>query len=244
MLKEHDLYAFPDDIGIEAAMRFASIRRWHMLDLTRVQTLAEHSANVALLAYVITITGPDMFFGPAAVVATHALLHDVGEVFTGDMPTPTKKNFRQSMDELERSVTPKFLIRNTEQHVRLLIKVCDIADGIRFLLQHGGGAIHNHAISGLRSQLHQKFSQMAQEWPGHVYSHVIDKVCLYAFETRDGITVPAGQTDERQMVLDLARGPGDIPRGTGRELRDFAPWTRNRVVGTEGSDPIKAGCTD
>jgi hypothetical protein len=57
--------AYPvDKAGIETVMRLHSVKRWHMIDTTRIQTLAEHSANVALLAFYIARTAPRMFFGP------------------------------------------------------------------------------------------------------------------------------------------------------------------------------------
>ena len=59
--------------GLEAVTRFQSIRRWHMVDTTRSQSIAEHSANVALLAYHIAIYAPEGYFGSAAGVLAPAM---------------------------------------------------------------------------------------------------------------------------------------------------------------------------
>jgi hypothetical protein len=240
----HKHYAFPDDIEIEAVMRFASIRRWHMLDLTRVQTLAEHSANVGLLAYTIAMRAPDMYFGPAAHVAAYGLLHDVGEVFVGDMPTPTKKEFGPAIDNLERALTPFNMFMDVSREVRLLVKICDIADGIRYLTQHSVGAIRDHAIQGLKDQFASRFLMAMRAWPMQVAELVIDKAQLYAYEFRDIAASRLVYPYAKQMDPDLARGSGSVPGGPGRELRDEGTGPRDRMVGTEGPNPLKFGGTD
>ena len=40
-------------IGVEMIIRFAAVRRWHIVQTDRMQTLAEHACNVAMLAALI-----------------------------------------------------------------------------------------------------------------------------------------------------------------------------------------------
>lgn len=48
--------------ALESIMRIQAVKRWHMIDTTRTQNLAEHSANVAMLAMLIALSAPIEFF--------------------------------------------------------------------------------------------------------------------------------------------------------------------------------------
>lgn len=169
------------DAPIEAVMRLRSVKRWHMIDTTRTQTLAEHSANVAALVLLIGRTAPGMFFDTATAVMA-ALTHDVGEVFMGDIPTMTKP-YLLGADELELNVTPRVLQTDVAPKEKLLIKICDLADGIRFIRIHGVDVTAAHAQAGLEKQLRQRYIQAtAEHWPAEVVSRVRHVVNIYAYE--------------------------------------------------------------
>lgn len=167
--------------GIETAMRFHAVKRWHMIDTTRQQTLAEHSANVALLAYYLAMSSPLMWFGPATVVATLALIHDLAEAFTGDIPTHTKR-LVEGVDQLEGRVLPSMFQLEAPRNIRMLIKICDLVDGIRFIRLHGVDVTSRHAQEGLEAQLAEKFKDAEEEWPAEVVLHVRTNAKFYAYE--------------------------------------------------------------
>lgn len=171
---------------IETVMRFHAVKRWHMIDTTRQQTLAEHSANVALLAYGIAVNAPGMFFGPALALAGIALLHDIPEVFTGDIPSHTKQ-YISGVDELEKQVTPSmFTVDGVTPDEKRLIKMCDLADGIRFIRLHGVDVTARHA----REQLEEKLTVHREAiradvpggWPPEIETHVAKWIYFYAYE--------------------------------------------------------------
>lgn len=169
---------------METVMRLQAVKRWHMIETTRIQTLAEHTANVALLAWVIALTSPGGFF-QASSAANIALVHDTPEAFTGDIPSHTKRSLPpRLLDELERAVTPKvFFIPLMEPSSReaLLVKLCDLADGIRFIRLHGVDVTAKHAQAGLEEQLATQW-MLAIKWPRHIYDHVFERVMFYAYE--------------------------------------------------------------
>lgn len=73
------------------------IARWGLMRSHRTETLAEHTADTAQLAYLLAVLAKQRYDAPAdpAKVAAAALFHDAGEILTGDMPTPVKyKNDR------------------------------------------------------------------------------------------------------------------------------------------------------
>lgn len=261
MSKVHDHYAYPHDPEIEAVMRFGSVKRWHMLDTTKTQTLAEHSGNVALLAHLIAYNAPGMFFGPSLEAAMFGLLHDVSEVFTGDIPTPTKRHL-VGLKAIEDKVLPYTFRWQASDDIKMMVKICDLADGIRFIRLHGVGVTGRHATEGLIEQFDILVADAITKWPPEVLSHVVEKAWFYAHET--GVTDAPGPEvpDGGPVAADLARGQGDNAGGTGFELRDaltgvteimrgagaiieitnpsYAEWLRNRVVGTEGSEPFQS----
>ena len=173
---------------LETVMRLQSVKRWHMIDTTRQQTLAEHTANVAILAWHISGTAPAMYFGPSSEIATYALMHDVGEVFMGDIPTHTKRSSAEMFEackKIELSVTPPSMSIKVPERIRYLIKACDLADGIRFIRLHGVGVTARHAESGLVAQQEQVFRSMKQVGiPEDVVAHVLAKCSKYVEDAR------------------------------------------------------------
>lgn len=177
-------YAYgPEMQAVEAVMRLHSVKRWHMIDTTRQQTLAEHSANVAMLVMLVAATAPIFTFGDPSMLAAAALVHDLPECFTGDIPTLTKRSLK-GLEELEDRVTPavfKFRICGSSA---ALIKICDLADGIRFIRLHGVDATARHARGGLEDQLRHRLedAQRIHEWPDEVVRHVRKHIMFYAYE--------------------------------------------------------------
>ena len=164
--------------GLEAVTRFQSIKRWHMIDTCRQQSIAEHSANVALLAYHIAVFAPGTYFGPAQNLLAPALFHDLPEVFMGDIPTHTKRHLK-GVTELEDNLTPTEFRYEASAQVHLLVKLCDLADGLSFIEKYGVDRVAVFAMKGLHTQLDKKFAKARTEWPEDVYRYVHDKVYLY-----------------------------------------------------------------
>jgi 5'-deoxynucleotidase len=72
------------------------VRRWHT-HANLHQNVADHAWGVA---FIIIKLHPS----PSMALIKEALFHDSGEIFTGDVPTPCKKNFpafRVLLEEIE-----------------------------------------------------------------------------------------------------------------------------------------------
>ena len=170
----------PESRAIEAITRFASVKRWHMIDTTKTQSVAEHSANVALLARYIAATAPGVYFGNPASVAGYALVHDLEEVFTGDIPTLTKRML-SGVRELEVQVMPRVFLTDHAgpESVAPLVKLCDLADAIRFIRIYGIGAEAAWARQGLEQQMGDLFRAAEDVWPEHVFVRVLHAIYEY-----------------------------------------------------------------
>lgn len=230
-----------DTVRLETVMRLSAVKRWHMIDTTRSQNLAEHSANVALLAYSIAVSIPKMYFGPALSIAGLALLHDMPEVFIGDIPTHSKKWLDKSaLDATEEAVTPwEFRCFPVDLKTKCLIKICDLADAIRFIRIHGTDITSKHAQAGIEKQYWDKYQEVCPDWPAEVLYHVFRDSFFYAYETRidsPGAIIPA---HVREMVANLARGQGSESGGAGSELCYARTGARDGVARVEGIDPTK-----
>jgi hypothetical protein len=177
----NEFYAYPPEYSmVEAVMRFQAVKRWHMIDTTRQQTLAEHSANVAALVYLLCTSCPEAYFATAdATIA--ALFHDMPEVFTGDIPSLSKTHI-DGLDELEHEVTPAIAKIVANSSSRLLIKLCDLADGIRFIRLHGVDITGTHAKTGLEEKFKSKLLDAREMWPEIVADHVQHYLTFYIYE--------------------------------------------------------------
>lgn len=231
MSNKLDHYAYPHSPALEAVMRLSAVKRWHMIDTTRTQNLAEHSANVAALAYAVAITAPGMAYGAAHFVAGFALFHDIDEVFIGDIPTHSKRWLDQDgLKRAAKEITPPELRQDGwPKQVIDLVKLCDLADGIRFIRIHGVDMTATHAQQGLEEQYWRKIMNFAPVSEPVLY-HTICQTYFYAYEAGVGAAPRTFPSDAWDLVVDMARRQGDYAGGSGPELRDAFPWTRNRVA--------------
>lgn len=81
------------------------IKRWGLMRNVNDENLAEHSAQVSMIAHALALIGNKYFSRSYNVekIALAALYHDAAEVYTGDMPTPVKY-FTSEMRENYKSI--------------------------------------------------------------------------------------------------------------------------------------------
>ncbi len=81
---------------------------------TENENLAEHTAEVAMVAHILCFIG-NKYFGKnydADRAVSLALYHDVPEIFTGDLPTPIKyynKETKESYSEIEKNYLDRMI---------------------------------------------------------------------------------------------------------------------------------------
>lgn len=90
------------------------IRRWSLMQNGSPENIQEHSHRVAVLAHALGAIREEIF-GKAADperAAFLALLHDAGEVMTGDLPTPVKyfdSRIREAYRGIEEAANQRLL---------------------------------------------------------------------------------------------------------------------------------------
>ncbi len=94
--------------------RMKYINRWGLMRNTRVENVAEHSFQTAVIAHALACIEKVVFGGnvdPEKAVAI-AIYHETAEVITGDLPTPVKyfnDEIRSAYKDLERYAEKKLL---------------------------------------------------------------------------------------------------------------------------------------
>ena len=98
--------------------RMKYISRWALMRNASSESLSEHTLETAILAHALVTLHNARFLEegepplPAERAATLALLHDVPEVLTGDLPTPVKyhsEHLRAAYKQVEESACASLL---------------------------------------------------------------------------------------------------------------------------------------
>ncbi len=94
--------------------RLRLIRRWGLMHATQPENDAEHSLQAAMIAHGLAVLARESFGKEISPehVATLAMYHDVGEIFTGDLPTPVKHHdavIHEAYSRMEQQALQKLL---------------------------------------------------------------------------------------------------------------------------------------
>ena len=177
-LERNRFAAYPDlDPSLEVVIRFQEIKRWHMVDMTPTQNLASHSATVALLAGHITHTCPGLYLGASRDMIVEGLIHDIGETMTGDIPGHVKEVIGDFPKMLETQLTPNWLRPSNDRNIRHLIKLCDLAEAVRYAKIRGVTRVASWAADQLRKSYSDALAKAEADWPDIVVHHVDKILC-------------------------------------------------------------------
>lgn len=94
--------------------RMKNIKRWSLMRSVREENIMEHSHQVAVTAHALALINNKMFGKNLNVekVVLYAQYHEVGEVITGDLPTPIKyfnPEIRTAYKDLEKNACERIL---------------------------------------------------------------------------------------------------------------------------------------
>ena len=94
--------------------RMKYIKRWSLMRSVREENIMEHSQQVAVIAHALALISNKTFNNNVDVgkVVLLAQYHEVGEVITGDLPTPIKyfnPEIKTAYKDLEKNASERLL---------------------------------------------------------------------------------------------------------------------------------------
>lgn len=94
--------------------RMKYIKRWSLMRSIREENIMEHSQQVAVIAHALALINNKIYGGnvDANKVVLLAQYHEVGEVITGDLPTPIKyfnPEIKSAYKDLEQNACERIL---------------------------------------------------------------------------------------------------------------------------------------
>ena len=94
--------------------RMKYIRRWSLMRSVREENIMEHSQQVAVIAHALALINNKIYGGNVDANKTVLLAqyHEVGEVITGDLPTPIKyfnPEIQSAYKDLEKNASERIL---------------------------------------------------------------------------------------------------------------------------------------
>lgn len=125
---------------IDKLMDCHHVKRWTLVGTVSESTVASHSFNVAVIALAIRKRMYNTIHIDKGMLSYYALMHDVDESETGDMPTPTKAAIRSF------GVEPNALFETQGQEAepppeyKIIIKLADLIENYIFICEQGVGA--------------------------------------------------------------------------------------------------------
>lgn len=169
-------------------LRACHVRRWHIVQTTREQTLAEHLFAVSVIAGSLAakMRYPGLVQLDAQLRLLHwALSHDLMEVRTGDTPTPFKRALESVSSEgiveraeesIDREATNAYRsVKGTE--IETIVKLADLIEAIFFLQDNGVGQHAKTVLAGLHASLELAVVAAEREWPTLDTRQAVSRVC-------------------------------------------------------------------
>ena len=168
--------------------RMRYIERWALMRSSRVETLSEHSIEVAMIAHALCVIGNRRYGRhlDAEKAALIGIYHDASEIITGDMPTPVKyanKDLKNAFKDVERQAertllselpadllpdfdsifTPENPDDEEEQYMRKLIKAADkLSAYIKCMEEDDAG---NKEFRTAKETIRQAVMKLRMEYP-------------------------------------------------------------------------------
>ncbi|QRE00549.1 hypothetical protein [Burkholderia phage BCSR129] len=141
-----------DQKHMRAGLRLADVKRWNMVRTIRDQSTLEHSASVGFIAARLAdILGKD----PMQAMYW-AMMHDIDEDTTGDMPSHVKAEIRRRGVE----VNDMAKFDRVPAEFRTVVKMADRLEGIFWLSEYRHGSHANWVLSDIEQSAAKFLEQL------------------------------------------------------------------------------------
>lgn len=155
---------------VDRLMDAQHTKRWSLVGTTIENTVATHSFNVAVLAMAIRRKMMNTNHISESELCFFALMHDIKEVYTGDIPTPTKNKMKDAGFDPENFDPEVPDERQPPPEMKAIIRLADLIDNYLFIAEHGQGTRARSAAAEVSSRLGRAIGgapsdlQQAAQW--------------------------------------------------------------------------------
>lgn len=167
---------------LEQKLRTGHVKRWQIVRVAREQTIAEHMYRVYQIGWDIAMR-MRISIERSYSVMMWALMHDLPEVVTGDIATPTKRAMRQAVPDqdpvhhIELSLDDEYRdtycgLKQGDRIVLDIVKLADLLEAINFLMVEGMGTHAAEVEVGLREAFLDKLNECKIRYPSERWDEV------------------------------------------------------------------------
>ncbi len=137
-------------LSIQDLVRLQDVKRWTVVSTTRQQSVAEHTCTVFFLAIEIaTRLGVPFNSMQMANIGMRAMMHDVDEIYTGDIPTPAKRRMNKKARNGLRAIADQQV---ASEQAKLIVKMADWIETTEFIYQYASGAHADQVVASLMAE--------------------------------------------------------------------------------------------
>jgi hypothetical protein len=160
---------------IQDLVRIQDVKRWTVVNMTRTQSVAEHTCLVFFIAVELaTRIGISMNSATMQEIMLRAMLHDIDEIHSGDIPTPAKNRMGQG--------TRYGLSRFADKQgvgcaARLIVKMADFIETSEFIGQYGEGVHAVQVMGHIEGEMHDFMQSLPEDYKAAMKS-VLTDLCM------------------------------------------------------------------
>lgn len=142
-------------MNIHDRLRLMQVKRYGIFHMNRDQSVAEHSFNVAMIA--IELIEPVDDETLYVQVLGYALVHDMDEILSGDIPSPFKRKLRKECP----SVIPVLDGQpKASDEVMNIVKLADMLEAIHYCREFGGSRASDEVLSDVEYKFDESVKWM------------------------------------------------------------------------------------
>ena len=137
-------------LSIQNLVRLQDIKRWTVVSTTRQQSVAEHTCTVFFLTIEIaTRLGVPFNSLQMAGIGMRAMLHDIDEIFTGDIPTPAKRRMNRKARNSLHVIADQQV---ASEQAKLIVKMADWIETTEFIYQYASGVHADQVVNKMMEE--------------------------------------------------------------------------------------------
>jgi len=184
------------ELTLHQLLRCRHVKRFHIVNTARQQTVAEHSWSTAIITqHLCDALGLLLSTDDKLLMLEWALLHDTPETVIGDIPTPMTDVIGHLLSTTEHNTSMRWSMRQAwafSTHHGLpaeIVKMADIIEAISFLHHDAVGEHAQRVRNALDIRLMKRIAAAQKQYPSYDWDRAVSKIM------RDAITIGGDSHD-------------------------------------------------